>query len=297
MNTSRKLFFPNKLAYILLLFLLIGCSSIFPASQSFDGERALMDITTQVNFGPRTPGSIAHKAAIDYIQNELIKSGWDVSILAQEINSKTAYNILATKNNQADLMLGAHYDSRISADNDPIKSNQGLAVPGANDGASGVAVLLEIARVLPASKTGVALLFIDIEDNGRIPGWDWILGSRAFTNEAKILPKIFILLDMIGDKDLSIFMERNSDPVITNQIWSSAKKLGYEKYFNPTYKYQVLDDHMPFIEKGVRSVDIIDLDYKYWHTTEDTADKVSPVSLKIVGDTIIEWIMNNTVNR
>ncbi|MEI7848341.1 MAG: M28 family peptidase [Chloroflexota bacterium] len=257
----------------------------------FNGDNAFHDVQVLVNLGPRIPNSEAHKKTIEYIQTELIKFNWNVTLLEQSINGHTAYNILATRSLlNPDLYLAAHYDSRIYADEDPDPGKRTTPVPGANDGASGVAVLLEIARSLPTNSIPTALLFIDIEDNGHIQGWDWIQGSRAYANQMTTKPKALILLDMIGDSDLNIYMERNSDVEITNQIWETAKNLGYESSFIQSFKYQVLDDHIPFLEKGIRSVDIIDLDYQYWHTTQDIPDKISAVSLQKVGSTILTWI-------
>ena len=122
------------------------------------------------------------------------------------------------------------------------------------------------------------------------PGWDWIQGSQVFADNISFQPKAVVILDMIGDADLNIFMEKNSDAGLTDQIWKTAKSLGYESSFKPKYKYSVLDDHIPFINKGFRAVDIIDLDYHYWHTIQDTSDRVSAASLKKVGDTISTWI-------
>ena len=257
----------------------------------FDGERALKDVSTQVNFGPRIPNSGAHANTIEYIQRELTAAGWQNSIEMAQFGGQTAFNILATRSKKNPiLLLGAHYDSRLHADNDPNPANHIIPVPGANDGASGVAVLLELARTLPEDSTPTALLFIDIEDNGNIPGWDWILGSRAFAANMTFQPKAVVIVDMIGDADLNIYMEQNSDAELTRQIWKTAKTLGYESAFIPVDKYRVEDDHLPFIEKGIRSVDIIDLDYPYWHTIEDTTDKVSAASLQKVGDTLLAWI-------
>lgn len=257
----------------------------------FDGERALKDVIAQVDFGPRIPDSDAHAEVIKYIQSELAAAGWESSVKEQQFGGQTAFNILATRSEEKPIiLLGAHYDSRLHADNDPDSGNHTVPVPAANDGASGVAVLLELARTLPTDSTPTALLFIDIEDNGRIPGWDWILGSRAFAASLSDLPKAFVLVDMIGDKDLNIYMEKNSDPGLTRQIWDTAKTLGYASAFIPEEKYRVIDDHVPFIEKGIRSVDIIDLDYRYWHTVQDTPDKVSAESLQKVGDTLLAWI-------
>jgi len=257
----------------------------------FDGERALKDVSTQVNFGPRIPNSGAHANTIEYIQRELTVAGWQNSVEMAQFGGQTAFNILATRNKKAPiLLLGAHYDSRLHADNDPNSANHIVPVPGANDGASGVAVLLELARTLPEDSTPTALLFIDIEDNGNIPGWDWILGSRAFAANMTFQPKTVVIVDMIGDADLNIYMEQNSDAELTRQIWKTAKTLGYESAFIPVDKYRVEDDHLPFIEKGIRSVDLIDLDYPYWHTLQDTTDKVSAASLQKVGDTLLAWI-------
>jgi glutaminyl-peptide cyclotransferase len=105
-----------------------------------------------------------------------------------------------------------------------------------------------------------------------------------------IQPQAVVIVDMIGDADLNIYMEKGSDAGLTRQIWKTAKTLGYESAFIPEEKYQVLDDHVPFIEKGLRAVDIIDLDYPYWHTLQDTPDKVSAASLQKVGDTLLAWI-------
>lgn len=293
---NQKLFFALLGLDIILVLGIFGW--IAPSQQnnfshSFDGESALNDVKALVNLGPRIPGSQAHAKAIEYIQFELKKLGWKTEIFKQKINGHTAINILATRNllNPV-ILLGAHYDSRIFADNDPIIFNRRFGVPGANDGASGNAVLIELARSLPKESVPIALLFIDIEDNGRIPGWDWIQGSRAFANQMTIKPKAVVIVDMIGDADLNIFMEKYSDANLTNQIWKTAKDLGHDDVFIPKYKYSVLDDHIPFIEKGFNAVDIIDLDYPYWHTSQDLPDKVSAPSLKKVGDTLLLWIRN-----
>lgn len=262
-----------------------------PAAPVFNAQRALQDVVDQVQFGPRLPGTDAHKQTVQYIQNELALAGWGSSVLEQPINGHTAYNILATRNSLTPvILLGAHYDSRLLADNDPNPLNQSLPVPGANDGASGVAVLLELARSLPADSTPCGLLFIDIEDNGRLPGWDWIQGSTAFAADMTLQPAAVVIVDMIGDADLNIYMEQNSDSGLMNQLWQTAQKLGYQGTFIPQYKYRVIDDHSPFIDKGLRAVDIIDLDYKYWHTIQDTPDKISAASLEKVGNTLLAWI-------
>jgi len=186
--------------------------------------------------------------------------------------------------------LGAHYDCRIYADHDPDLSKRKQAVLGANDGASGVAVLLELARSIPKESASIWLVFFDAEDNGNIPGWDWILGSRAFVEGYEIAPQAVVIVDMIGDADLNIYKEKNSNPELTAEIWAQAAELGYEDVFIPEEKWGMLDDHTPFLEAGIPAMDIIDFDYPYWHTTADTTDKISAQSLQAVGDTILGWL-------
>jgi Zn-dependent M28 family amino/carboxypeptidase len=157
-----------------------------------------------------------------------------------------------------------------------------------------VAVLLELARSLPGDTVPVWLVFFDAEDNGRIEGWDWILGSRAFVEEVPIDPRAVVIVDMVGDADPNIHLEKNSDPQIRAEIWGTAASLGYGSVFIDNEKYSMLDDHTPFLEAGLPAVDIIDFDYPYWHTTADTADKVSAESLHTVGDTLWHWIVSQT---
>jgi Zn-dependent M28 family amino/carboxypeptidase len=206
----------------------------------------------------------------------------------------TIRNIVAKRGNGHPwVLLGAHYDSRFVADHDPDPAKQTQPVPGANDGASGVAVLLELARVLPPDAPGqVWLAFLDAEDNGRIEGWDWILGSRALAQQFHgnvDKPDAVVIVDMIGDADLNIYREQNSAPALTDQLWQQAADLGYTQFINQP-KYRMIDDHVPFIEAGIPSVDIIDFDYPHWHTTADTLDKISATSLDAVGDTVQAWL-------
>jgi len=255
----------------------------------FDGERALSDVQAQVALGARVPGSAAHTAVRAYITEQLTAAGWTVTTLTAERMGHPIFNLMASRGQpDAPVLLMAHYDSRMSADNDPDPANAALPVPGANDGASGVAVLLELARVLPP-ETPAQLAFVDAEDQGRLPGWDWILGSRALVEQIPP-PQALILLDMIGDAELNIHPERNSDPALTESIWQTAADLGYAEFFPAQPKYRVIDDHVPFLERGVAAVDLIDLDYPYWHTLQDTPDKVSAHSLQVVGDVLLAWL-------
>ncbi|MCA1900219.1 MAG: M28 family peptidase [Chloroflexi bacterium] len=260
-------------------------------SVSFDGIRALADAQTQVDFGPRIPGSTGHDQAREWIRAELEHVGWVVEVQRTERLGHPIHNIIAKRSpEEPQIILGAHYDTRMYADQDSSPGMQAMPVPGANDGASGVAVLLEIARTLPEDSVPVWLVFFDAEDNGNLEGWDWILGSRAFVEEIEVRPRAAVIVDMVGDADLNIYLEKNSDKELRAEIWSAAESLGYADKFINSEKYSMLDDHTPFLEKGIPAVDIIDFDYPYWHTTQDTPDKVSAESLKAVGDTLLKWI-------
>lgn len=266
-----------------------------PVTTSFDGQRAYADVQTQVAFGPRVPGYEGHAKFQEWMREELEAAGWQVEIQTSEAMGHPIANIIARKSaDPPQIILGAHYDTRIFADSDPDPAQRTNFVPGANDGASGVAVLLELARSLPDETVLLWLVFFDAEDNGRIEGWDWILGSREFVKNNSVRPRAAIIVDMIGDADLNIYKERNSNPDLTDEIWAVAKELGYESKFIPEYKHSMLDDHTPFLEAGIPAVDIIDFDYPYWHTIEDTADKVSAESLQVVGETLRVWILQQT---
>lgn len=262
------------------------------ASAQFDAQRAYSDVLFQESLGPRLPASEAHAQIIEWIVKQADTAGWDVQIQDTEKLGHPIRNIIAKRGQgQPWIILGAHYDSRMVADQDPDQSRRTQPVPGANDGASGVAVLLELARTIPVETKGqIWLVFFDAEDQGSLPGWDWILGSRALAESLTNAPEAVVIVDMIGDANLNIYKERNSDPAITNSIWASAAALGYENQFISNYKYTMLDDHTPFLERGIRAVDMIDFDYPYWHTTADTADKVSPESLEAVGKTLLHWL-------
>lgn len=261
------------------------------ASDKFNGQKALKDVQYQTSLGARTPGSPAHDQIVEWIGAELKSAGWQAEVQEASRMGHPIQNIIGRRSNQPpQIILAAHYDSRLVADRDPDTGKRSEAVPGANDGASGVAVLLELARTLPADSVPVWLVFFDAEDNGNLPGWDWILGSRAFVDTLAQKPRAAIVIDMIGDADLNIYLEKNSDAQLATQIWAQAASLGYGKAFIPVPGYILLDDHIPFIQAGIPAVDIIDFDYPYWHTTADTADKVSAASLQAVGETLLAWV-------
>jgi glutaminyl-peptide cyclotransferase len=266
-------------------------------AQDFNSDRAYSDVVKQVDFGPRIPGTQAHSETVNWIIAELKKSGWDVQIIDQNANGLVAHNIVARRGSGGQfIMLGAHYDTRKFADQEKDLNLRSNPVPGANDGASGVAVLLELSRSLPKNlNKQIWLVFFDLEDQGGIGGRNFSEGSQAFAqnmfgNPGTKRPDVVVILDMIGDANLNIYYERNSNVPATFAIWKAASDLGYENSFIPEYRYSMIDDHTPFLQMNIPAVDIIDFDYPYWHTTADTADKVSPESLKKVGETMLSWI-------
>lgn len=285
--------------FAVLLILVLGYgvyaqTSETPANE-FDGERALSLVAYQVNLGPRTPNSPGHALMVEWLQAELGELGWQVELQVVSGLDEPIINIVArqkeAEQGQPWYIFGAHYDTRIYADRDPDPQNRTQPVPGANDGASGVAVLLELARTIPKDYPAeIWLVFFDAEDNGRIEGRDWILGSRAFVRNLAAYPNAVIIVDMIGDADLNIYLEKNSDQNLAAEVWEQAARLGYSDHFIPSLRHSILDDHTPFVQAGIPAIDIIDFDYPYWHTVDDTLDKVSAESLKIVGDTLLAWL-------
>jgi Zn-dependent M28 family amino/carboxypeptidase len=213
-------------------------------------------------------------------------------------------NLVANYGDGSTIIIGAHYDSRIYASRDTDTARLQERVIGANDAGSGVGVLLELARVISQHyqpNSEIRLVFFDAEDNGGIDPWPqwsqmsgigsngWLIGSSFYVIGLDVDTEniqAMILVDMVGDMDQRFPMEGYSAqlaPDLTNTIWSVAADLGYGEVFIPEVRSSITDDHLPFLQRGIPSVDIIDLDYPYWHTTEDTLDKISPESLERVG--------------
>lgn len=266
-----------------------------PQPVEFDGDRAYDWVVRQVALGPRIVGGAAHRALGDQILAELGARGWQTRTQSFTYRNTPIRNLIAFKGTGAEaVLLGAHYDTRTRADQDAVRPD--LPVPGANDGASGTAVLLELARTLDVPATGkqVWLVFFDAEDNGNLDGWDWIVGSRYFaqnmTSTMPVSPAAVVVVDMVGDAQQDIYLERNSNRDVSDQIWAVARRLGYQDQFRAVPKWSMLDDHTPFLERGLRAVDIIDFDYPHWHRTSDTPDKVSADSLGRVGRTLQAWL-------
>ena len=280
--------------FILLLILLpAACTPTQPAGPAtFTGDLAYEWVTRQCDLGYRITGTAESIKAGDIFIEELRDLGWDVREQTFTYKDTPVRNIIAWQGEGPAVLLGAHYDTRRAAD----QEDPDTPVMGANDGVSGVAVLLELARALDwdAVDNQLYLAFFDAEDNGRLDGWDWIVGSTYMAEhwgeEGEAPLQAMILVDMIGDADQQVYYERNSDRALSEALWATAAELGYSNRIIPQVKHSMLDDHIPFARAGIPAVDMIDFDYPYWHTTQDTPDKVSPESLEAIGRTLEVWL-------
>jgi len=288
------------LSWLFLLFIMIGCSRAIP---EFDSENAFKKLEEQCDIGYRYPGSEEIKILRRYIISEMENVG--VIVKTQDFTAQIdtieveGQNIIASfyPRKSRRILLAAHYDTRPWADKDADSLNHSLPVLGANDGASGVAVLFEIGRILSASEPeqfGIDLVFFDLEDMGSYGNDDsWCVGSRYFANNfTGEKPEKAIVVDMIGDKDLDINMEffsyKNS-PALVKEVWDIAQDLGFQE-FKSKIVTAIIDDHYPLIRNGFNAIDIIDFEYPTWHTTQDTPEQCSPHSLYVVGQTLITLI-------
>jgi len=267
-----------------------GCARSKVPELRFSGAQAYEQVRLQCDIGPRSFGSEGGRRTVQLIVAELQKWGWTAEEHPVTYRGVTGANVVGKKGQGPLVLFGAHFDSRSVADRDPHDRTQ--PVPGANDGASGVAVLLELARVLDVEQAGaeVWLVFFDAEDQGNLAGWPFSVGASAFAQQMQVEPQAVVVVDMIGDAHQEIFWERHSDAALMAELWEIAADLGYAEHFVPRYGYAIIDDHLPFIERGWTAVDIIDFDYPYWHTVQDTVDKVSPDSLERVGRVLEAWL-------
>ena len=275
----------------------------------FDGRRALDFLVAQTDFGPRNPGSSGHHKCLAYLEDELRKYAASASL--QPFTHKgyngevfTLTNLIATFNPKARtrILLLAHWDSRPRSDQETDLKKRDQPILGANDGASGVAVLLEIARHLKekAPTAGVDMLFTDGEDYGKEgDNAGYLLGARYFSENLPpgFSPTFGILLDMVGDANLELMKESYSiqfAPEAVDAVWSAARELGVYQFTDNVQGY-VTDDHLPLNRIGIRTIDLIDFSYpdasnRYWHTTQDTPDKCSSESLEAVGKVLMHVI-------
>lgn len=302
---------PAMVIFAFILFLAVHFFAIceqeskLPVIPEFDSLSSYGFLLKQCSFGPRNPGSAGHQKCRDYLIKTLENFAEQVSTQEFTITfgfprqTVPATNIVASfqPDLSARILLCAHWDTRPWADRDPDPRDHRKPILGANDGASGVAVLLEIARLLHLyePKIGVDIVLFDGEDAGmKGSELDWIQGSTYFAEniDPEYRPEYGILLDMIGDVDLEIYKEAISWEEAQNAVkhaWDRAKRLGLD-VFKSDIKYAVLDDHIPLLEAGIQCIDIIDFDYPYWHTIADTPDKCSAVSLGKIGRLLVDLI-------
>ena len=302
---------PLPLLSLSVLLLLSGCrthsqTNAMPvpiAHSAFDGDHAYAMLKAQCDLGVRPPGSAAHEKCKAYILQQLTpnvdKTDTQPFIFHDPERNVTLHltNIIGVINPSATkkILMFTHWDTRPTADQD--LDHKDRPIMGADDGASGVAALLELARVFRAKRptVGVILLFVDGEDWGPDEN-KMYLGARYFAARPGIYkPSYAILLDMIGQKDLQVHRELGSQslhPELNDKVWSAAAALGYAAQFPDSLQGGIGDDHVAFNNNGIPAIDLIDFDYPYWHTLQDTADKCSPQSLKAVGDVMAKVVMD-----
>jgi hypothetical protein len=272
----------------------------------FDGDRAFAHVKAQVEFGPRPAGSAAIEKTREYLVRELKSYGLKTTLdefrpLTPRGKMKLA-NVIAELPGESPeiIIIASHYDTKYFKE---------FTFVGANDGGSSTGALLEIARVMAAEKTAgknrrftYQFVFFDGEE-AFCPEWSECLNGKDNTYGSRYMVerlkkekrldriKAMILLDMIGDKDLEIPREDNSSGWLVEAIQSTARQNGFARYF-PNHSHSITDDHIHFLEAGVSAVNLIDFEYgdednSYWHTREDTLDKINAQSLKIVGDVVL----------
>lgn len=281
----------------------------------FNADSAYSHIAAQVGFGPRIPGSAPHATCVDYISGRLRGYGADTVIVSRSTadnrrgGTVPVANILARYNSGAArrVLLLAHYDTRPWADNDPDEANRDKPVPGANDGASGVGVLLELARQMGAKNpaVGVDLLMVDAEDGGNDGDeTSWCIGTQEWLRgnpyRGSVRPSYAVLLDMVGGDDAVFRREIISDHFarsVNDRVWAVASASGYADRFVNASGGGVTDDHIFINRAGIPAIDIIDAAHPAtgsfppaWHTVADDMPAISTATLKAVGQTVANLI-------
>ncbi len=312
MQNRLQEFLRINLLLVSLFFWTLGSTGIAQDGKpEFDGQTAFNFLYKQVEFGPRIPGSEGHKKARESFVEWFEECGADVSVQTFKADvpigpkasfgssERKGYNIIAHFGGYkaATYLFAAHYDTRPWSDSD-LSNDPDAPVPGANDGASGVAVLLELAGIFAEFPPPVPIdiVLFDLEDSGHSGNNEsYCLGSSYYaTHTMGKNPVGAILLDMIGDDDLLIPKEYYSAVYArdwTNFVFDIAEDIGswaFEDIVGPA----VYDDHVPLIRNGIPTVDLIDFDYEYWHTPEDTPEKCSAESLEQVGNVLVHLVYN-----
>jgi glutaminyl-peptide cyclotransferase len=299
---------PITLIAATALALLLACSHGLVKPPAFDGQRAFEYLKQQVDFGPRVPGTVASATCRTYFYEHFKELNVPVDSQAFPFfdpYSKTEIpmvNVIAHVRGKSPkspaLLYLAHYDTRPRTDYPSDTSLREKPIPGANDGASGSAILMELANefVADTPAVDVDLLFVDGEDWGKEGDFEnYLVGSKHFAATNIHGRYLFgIVIDMVGDKDQQIYREGYSEEYnykLDDMVFGLAAKLGITT-FHDSLKYTVMDDHLSLNAGGVPAIDLIDFDYPYWHSDKDTPDKCSPQSLANVGE-ILEYIAYN----
>lgn len=280
----------------------------------FCSDSAYAYVEKQVAFGPRVPGTEAHRLCGDWLSSKLKEFGAEVTEQTATLNTFDGTripmrNIFARINPGAGkrILMFAHWDCRPWADNDPDPEKRTSPIDGANDGASGTGVLLELARALSGmtGETGIDILLCDAEDWGEESNDEsWALGARHFAANLPIqgyMPSAAILLDMVGATDATFMREYFSqlaNPALADEIWTIAKSLGHGEMFVNRMGSAVNDDHVELIKAGIPAIDIIDYRegsgfFSGWHTTEDNMACISRETLGAVGNVLETYIKKN----
>jgi len=281
---------------------MLGCSTNDVSPPDFNGTRAYEYLVRQVEFGPRVPGTNASKACREFCCEHFSALGMDVDSQVTTFfdpYSKTdspLVNIIARYHGETEdslsIVLMTHYDSRPRTDYALDTSKRDQPIDGANDGASGVAVLMELANMLAArpAPCNVDIVLVDGEDWGKPGDHDYyLLGSRHFA-QSGIRDRYYfgIVIDMIGDSKQEIFREQYSEmfnPKLNDLVWNTAEDLNVASFRDST-KHAMIDDHLSLNVGGVPTILIIDFDYPYWHTELDTPNRCSAQSLANVGQVL-----------
>jgi len=271
--------------------------------QSFNGQLAMEHIAQQISFGPRTSDYPGKQKTLNYIQqllepeaDQLVVQRFQAHGLSGNNLWASFYATAAEQKNHPRIMLAAHWDTRPIAERDRLPAKRSQPVIGANDGASGVAVLLEIARLLSNQRAPVTvdLVFFDLEDMGNIDNLPFSIGATEFVRKNPFYrPAAGIVVDMVCDRDLRIPRERFSREGaadLQDHIWRIAKSQKAGAFKNRTGAY-IEDDHLPFLRAGLNVINLIHWPFpQSWHTSGDTIDRCSADSLQQVGMVISEFI-------
>lgn len=273
----------------------------FSHTPSFNGTNAYQYLVDQCDFGPRPPGSENLSQCRTMISETFEAAGWTVTFQNFTYREVECVNIIVTwaSSLSSPVILGAHYDTRPEATADPDPANRSKPVLGANDGASGVAVLMELAQSIPeAIRSSVEIVLFDAEDSGNIDGWEWIQGSTYYVSQLSPTRidsiQAMILVDMVGDENLQLPRESSSTRSLQNTIWNISTQLGHNDTFLESYGGSIVDDHRPFLDVGIPAVDLIHYPFpQTWHTLDDTPDKCSADSLQTVGEVLEVFVVEH----